>query len=312
MKKVFALLTLFAALVSCGNKDNPAEEVEKIPTVAPAKEAQKAYKLTFTTPSQNVSVNVQTGTAQEVYAVKYLDFMPDGSYCGYTEGEPLKGTALRHYFSGSYTTDSDGAYNLAGAIEGKLKIVNDNSFQFTPKGGTTPTVLTGSGAPNTPSTDLQNALCTKWKINQIEATIEQPSVKHTWTGTEASDVEAICKYINNKGGTIDLNKVKGYVVKNISLSPTSVTVNFTSSAIEPIMGSWSFSNITDRKFHYDMSQTVSGEFISGTADGVIDFKKVSGDTYVYDASGNNILVTVTVQSNKLTGKVLFALVKDNS
>lgn len=289
MKKILFVAAIAAAAISCGNN-------KTAPEVPAAKQEAHAGVVEITgTP---VETRLQSGSS---ICIQKIEFMRDGQYVG--QGyENLKGDVPTHYFSGTYTVNGE-EFHLTGDFSCKIK-VNGQEITFTLPSSSDPIVSSGSFTETPPpTTDAEKALFVNWKLTKLEVLIEKPSVKHKFSGEDASKLGVIADFINKNQSEVelDLETFNKYVISTISLSPKSVVVNFTNPAIEPIVGTWLGSgiDITKQTFKYKLDAEMDGKLFNAEATG----------SFAFDSSFTTVTITLNVESNEMNGKIVITAAK---
>lgn len=290
MKKILIAAVAALAAISCGNGSKNNAEVPA------AKQEANAGVVNITgTP---VETNLKSGVQIQI---QKIEFMREGEYVG-TGIEVLKGTAPTHYFSGTYTKSGD-VFHLSGDFNGTVT-VNGNQITFDPSDGDPTTTEGGFTQTPAPTNPLEQALFVNWKISVLEAVIERPSVKHKFTGKDASDLGAIAAFINANQSQVvlDMDVYSKYVISTISLSPApekTVKVSFADPQIEPIVGTWSGLDLTKQSFSYKLDADVDGTLFTAEANG----------SFAFSADFNTVTITLNVTSEEMSGKIVITAVR---
>lgn len=295
--KVFASLLAVAALlsVSCTNKKD-------VPSGEPAPAAQEDNAGLLTIDNQDNVPVIISGQEDDV-DLESIEFMRGGAYSGKGRVPASKALAPGDpvYFGGTFTF-KDGVYTLKGALAGTIK-VDGNKLSINLGGKTYDNIQGSFTKTPAPSNNIEKALCVSWKITSLEASLEKPAAKHKWTGAEACNLKAIAEYINEKGGDLDADALKDYVIKSISISPApkyTILVDFEKSGIAPVVGTWNAATISNGTFTYSMVTGMSGEFFQTNASGKFsfsaDYKTVTLTVNIastYDDLKGTVILTCT-------------------
>lgn len=284
MKKAFYFAAACLMAIACGNKNNA--DVPEPPY------AEAAGQIIL---EDAVSLPVPLADEEEFH-LKEVYFFSNDSYLG--KGYvPLKNPQVNAMTKGSLTVERNvyGHYTMKDKVytfkDGDIKNIKleikDNG-KFIISEGSKQTEVKGTFTPTTPpSTPDEKAICAKWKISEIVAKIPSRSIDVNFTdkqGINPNDVEAIANYINGKvAGTIDMKKVEGYYISEISLSQDKVAVEFTTK--KAIGGDWK-PNLSTRTFSYTLDTTLDGKLFQGSATGSFDFKD----------GGNTLVITINAKA----------------
>lgn len=282
MKKILLAAAAALAVISCGNKGG----VE----IAPARQESNAGVIKVT--GKPVEASLKSGVKIQI---QKIEFMREGEYVG--QGvEVAKATGDTHYFSGTFTKVGDD-FQLGGDFSGKIN-VNGNKITFSLT-GEEPTTTDGGFTQTPPPTDpTEQALFVNWKISMLEVIIDKPSVKHKFTGADASNLGAIAKYINDNQSEVklDLDLFNQYVISTISLSQApekTIKVSFADPKVEPIVGTWSGLNLTQQSFTYKLDAQLDGQLFTAEASG----------SFAFSNDYKTVTITLNVKSDDMNGKI---------
>ena len=282
MKHLFVcLLGAMAVLASC-NKD-------KTPIVPAVPQEQNAGVIVV---SESAEAIVPLKGGMRI-VVERIEFMRGGSYVGSGYENPIVKSEepKKVYFSGSFEKASDG-YHLSGDLEGVVSMA-DEEVEFNCGGESV--VVGGSFEPATPpETDIEKALCVSWRVVAIDVRLNNPNLAHKWTGDEACDLHGIAQYLKNHEFNINPDDYQGYFIDRVSLSPTpdgTVTVSFTQHGIQPVVGTWNWTDMSQQTVSYEILTEMKGHLFDGNASGSVAFE----DGY------NTLKVSVAIRVNDHTG-----------
>lgn len=292
MKKAFYFAAACLMAIACGNKNNA--DVPEPPYVEAAGQIILEDEVFLPLPLSD----------EEEFHLKEVYFFSNDSYLG--KGYvPLNNPQANAMTKGSLTVERNvyGHYTMKdkvytfkdGDIKNiKLEIKDNNKFIISE--GSKQTEVKGTFTPATPpSTPDEKAICAKWKISEIVAKIPSKSIDVNFTdkqGINPNDVEAIANYINGKAPqTIDMKKVEGYYISEISLSQTKVAVEFTTKPA--IGGDWK-PNLSTRTFSYTLDTTLDGKLFQGSATGSFDFKD----------GGNTLVITINAKAGSDSANIV--------
>ena len=291
MKKAFYFAAACLMAIACGNKNNA--DVPEPPYAEAAGQIILEDEVLLPAPLAD----------EEEFHLKEVYFFSNDSYLG--KGYvPLKNPQVNAMTKGSLTVERNvyGHYTMKDKVytfkDGDIKNIKleikDNG-KFIISEGSKQTEVKGTFTPTTPpSTPDEKAISAKWKISEIVATIPSRSIDVNFTdkqGINPNDVEAIANYINGKAPqTIDMKKVEGYYISEISLSQTKVAIEFTTKPA--IGGDWK-PNLSTRTFSYTLDTTVDGKLFQGSATGSFDFKD----------GGNTLVITINAKAGSESANI---------
>ena len=281
MKKIF-LAAIFALplLFACGKNDPEDKSSTETEIISP-KFADAALDIKFSKPA-SLSINGKKLDLVE------LNFFRSGRYLITSEDVTTKSdTDDLFYFSGTFTY-SNGTYKCSGDYSGSVVVSGDDvTIDGVSTEATTshPSVTTGS---------MEDFIFRSWKISIIELALDSPAIKQRITCSLTKNISEAVKVANNANAGLDASVFEGFDVKEISLSPGKIMVTFTGQPT--YAGSLT---ATAYSFSYNFTEAFTGNLVNGSASGSL--KK----------DGDNLIATVEVKTEKLSGKIIITLGQSN-
>lgn len=281
MKKVFFAVALaLPVLFACGNKT-----VKDDPIVSP-KLADYAVDLKL---EKAVAIPLPLSGTKEPVQVTDINFFRGGRYMFTGTKVESKANDSILYFSGTYTTADGKTYTCSGDFSGNVDL---SGATLTINGETVNVNVT---KPSVTAGSMEDFIFRSWKVSVIELALDSPNIKQRITCSGNSNVSEAVKVANQASpGLLDADKLAGYDVKEISLNPGKIMVSFTGQPT--YAGSL---NASATSFSYNFTETFTGNFINGNASGTLQ------------KDGNNLVATLNVKTDKLTGKMIITLAQAN-
>ena len=293
MKKILLGIAVVAATLALASCDRTNGKKQPISYEAPV--------------YQTLAAKYTVSKSEDAQKVNSFEITAGGLYVVVTPNEVISGTIDKPVISDGRKEIPLKGYGNVLILEAKA--AENVTLTFTPTGKDPITVDAVAEDQEVPASDeFMFKLVRTWKVASTTVTVsggdlpKELGVAMTFPGCSLPEIK---EWAEDKGkGKLDMGNVSGYVVEDITFTPSSFIVRFKDADAIDAALNLGDAGKNEAKFTYTVSASQLNVplFNNGVANGVIKFDELGALSVVLEAS-------VDVSNTEYKGKAIFKLEK---